>query len=130
MDYTTSCITTKNSFVQKYGCFSAKVSLPSSGICNAAFWLGTPDGKIFYPNPNSKNAADNAGELDIFEYSAAWGEKFSTDIHYFGYGTYHKHSPLSVSAPGIQDGDHIYSLVWMKDYLYIYCCLLHFRICW
>lgn len=128
---TCAIVTTANSFKQAFGCFSARMKFPACGpsprTCNCAFWLCSdvlhPETILFKRNPLAPltEHRSHAGEIDITEYSPAFGDYTTASIHYNGWGKYLKSFGKGcLPAPGIRDGYHILSLVWEPDALYWY----------
>ena len=124
-------VSTANSFTQAFGCFSARMKFPEYGTtprtCNCAFWLCSnvlhPETIMYKRNPEAdpKDYRCHAGEIDIVEYSPAFGDYTSASVHWNGWCKYHKFSGLGgISAPGIREGYHTLSLVWEPGALYWY----------
>lgn len=107
-------------FKQAYGSFSARIDMPDNGNANAAFWMATGDGDRYLTNPAMPSQSN--GEIDIVEYFATWGERWSAALHWYAWSpTYinswgDEHQP----GPGIKDGYHIFSVVWTTVGLYWY----------
>ncbi len=128
-------ICTTGTFKQAFGCFSAKMKFPEytnkNMASNTAFWLCSdvfdPDSIMFKKNPHPdvdpKNSRLHAGEIDIIEYSPAFGNTYPGSVHCYGWSPkYIKSSGLGVPAhTNIREGYHIISLVWLPDVLYWYC---------
>lgn len=124
-------VTTAKSFQQTYGCFSAHMKFPgyknSPCACNCAFWLCsnvlTPEKIMFNRNPESDASfgKDHAGEIDIIEYSPAFGDFGTATFHYHGWGSYHiQRGKGEIPMHSIREGYHTVSLVWEPDALYWY----------
>ncbi len=123
-------ISTAHSFKQAFGCFSARLKMPdyknTECTCNMAFWLCSnvfePEKIMFKRNPQVKEAfgRSHAGEIDIVEYSGAFGDFSALSYHHFGWGKYHISSGLCAPTPGVREGYHIFSLVWVPDALFWY----------
>lgn len=124
-------VNTGKTFQQTFGCFSASMKFPeynnSPCACNCAFWLCsnvlTPEKIMFSRNPESNMAygRDHAGEIDIIEYSPAFGDFGTASVHYHGWGKYLVSSGKGeIPMYGIRNGYHISSLVWEPDALYWY----------
>ena len=124
-------VTTANKFGQTFGCFSASMKFPemknSPSTCNCAFWLCSnvlkPEEIMFNRNPESDQefGRDHAGEIDIIEYSPAFGDYGTASIHYRGWGKYIKSSGKGcLPMPGIRNGYHTVSFVWEPDACYWY----------
>ena len=123
-------ISTAHSFQQTYGCFSAKLKMPerknSACQCNMAFWLCSnvfePEKIMFKRNPQVEEpfGRNHAGEIDIVEYSCAFGDYSAMSYHHYGWGQYSRHNGYCAHTPGVRDGYHIFSLVWEPDAIYWY----------
>lgn len=124
-------VSTAHSFAQTYGCFSARMRFPdytrTARACNCAFWLCSnvlhPETILFKRNPEAplSERRSHAGEIDITEYSPAFGDFTTASIHYNGWGKYLKSFGKGcIPVPGIREGYHILSLVWEPDALYWY----------
>lgn len=123
-------ISTAHSFQQAFGCFSARLKMPqiksTECTCNMAFWLCSnvfePDKIMFKRNPQVDTlfGREHAGEIDICEYSGAFGDFTALSYHHYGWGQYHIGSGFCAPTPNVRDGYHIFSLVWEPDVLYWY----------
>ncbi len=110
-------------FYQAYGSFSARIKMPASGVLsNAAFWLRSNSSAGYGAYvPDEMNPAQQGGEIDIVEYYATWGDRWSSTVHFNGWNALHRQSgddglPGS-SLPGTY---HVYSAVWTPDAIYSY----------
>ena len=122
---------TAASFTQTFGSFSARIKFPeyssAPNACNCAFWLCSnctkSDEIMWNRNPESKQekGSDHAGEIDIIEYSPAFGDYGTCALHYNGWGPYLKSTGKGgIYMPAIREGYHVISLVWEPDHLYWY----------
>lgn len=123
--YSECCLDTKDSFTQKYGCFSARISCAKFGGLNTAFWL-LPLGKYStkYTNFKSNNPKIGLSEIDILETSAAWGKGncFCISEHYYDYTDNYAHT-LEGEYYEVEDkmtDFHTFTCVWFEDSLYYY----------
>lgn len=116
-------ITTNGSFNQAYGCFSAKIKMPTSGLTNVAFWLMSESGVTYIKNPQAPS--QSGGELDIVEYFPIWGDyRLSHALHWNGQGKYltsdGKELNIPVQMGKIRGEYHVYSAVWTENAMYYY----------
>lgn len=107
-------------FKQAYGCFSARIDMPDNGNANAAFWMMTTDGDRYIKNPAMPSQSN--GEIDVVEYFATWGDRWSAALHWFAWNPNYINSWGDEYQPGagIRDGYHIFSVVWTTEGLYWY----------
>ena len=114
--------TTKNTFEQAYGSFSACIKMPQKALVNGAFWLFSNSGKTYRRNP--LNPSQSGGEIDIVEYFPTWsnGNRWSSTVHWYGSSSTHRYSGDDSLNAGIDLGNdfHIYSAVWTEDAIYSY----------
>ena len=115
-------LTSKNTFEQAYGSFSASIRMPEKALVNGAFWLYSNSGKMYRRNPF--NPSQSGGEIDIVEYFPTWtnGAKWSATVHWYGSSGTHRFSGDDSLNAGVDLGNdyHIYSAVWMKNAVYNY----------
>lgn len=123
--YSECCLDTKESFTQKYGCFSARISCAKFGGLNTAFWL-LPLGKYStkYTNFKTDNPKIGLSEIDILETSAAWGNgnRFCITEHYYDYTNDYAHT-MEGEYYEVEDkmtDFHTFTCVWFEDSLYYY----------
>ena len=129
-DFVDARLETRGKFAQTYGCFMAGMIVPtaSNAASTTAFWLMPSTGawgKEYFFNQRTTNV--NCGEIDIMEFSPAWGEdKFQATEHWWDAMTGQKTSSgtgLNVYASGteLQDGSVCnYATVWTENTLYTY----------
>ena len=121
--YTSGRLSTQNKVSFKYGKIEARIKLPktANGLWPAFWMLGNDYPKAIWPK---------CGEIDILEmgnkkgivtgmqdrfFSGAchWGENFNN-------GSYPNYGISSVSPYSLQDGFHLYTLIWDKDAVKMY----------
>lgn len=124
--------TTSKSFKQTYGSFTACMKFPeyTTTPCasNCAFWLCSnvmDDSSIMFkknPKWSDENCREHAGEFDIIEYSAAFGDFGTASVHWYGWtpGMHQQSGKGGLPMPGIRDGYHKISLVWEPNAIYWY----------
>lgn len=121
--YSECCLDTRNGFMQKYGCFMARVSVAEFGGINTAFWL-LPNGAYSTRYTNFLQEDPNYGlaEIDILEASVAWDSEYCITEHYYNYnaGYLHRQRATYIPVENITDF-HEYACVWQEDALYYYC---------
>merc|ERR1712150_173947 len=76
-----------------------------------------PDGTL--PDGIPTGNANNGAEIDIIEANEQ-ADRFSTSIHWDGYGDDHKSSGQRVDAPGLHKNYHTFTLQWSEKYLRFY----------
>lgn len=116
-------LTTSGSFDQAYGCFSARIKMPTKGLTNVAFWLFSESGGRYIKN--QQMPSQSGGEIDIVEYFPIWGNyRLSHALHWNGQGAYltsaGREPTLSGITGKIQNEYHIYSAVWTENAIYYY----------
>lgn len=132
-EYGFRTISTADSFSQAFGCFTASIKFPEMTntpvSSNCAFWLASntlhPENIMFKRNPcaTTEKGTQHAGEIDIMEYSCAFGDNTSASLFYYGWCNKNSvHSGMSnLPAPGIRDGNyHEISLSWVPGAIYWY----------
>lgn len=114
-------LSTTNTFEQAYGCFSARIKMPTSGLSCVAFWMCTRRGLTYIKNPQRPTQSE--GEIDIVEYYPTWGDhRTSHTVHWYAWAAYHQGEG---KEPRLNDkvlrGEyHVYSVVWTRSALYYY----------
>lgn len=108
---------------QEYGCFSASIDMPLMGgdYILAAWWLKSPEGTVYSPNPDDPTSSH--GELDIVEWTPAGGYPFCT-FHYNGWKPGQTISSASTFinqyGQSFLNGFHTYSAVWSDKAIWWY----------
>ena len=122
-EYSSASIATDKSFLQKYGCFMARIKIPKEGGINSAFWLipssyGKKYGAFLEDQPNV-----GCGEVDIIEASVFWNNQYCITEHYFDYTDGYRHSSQYqyITVDGSICDWHTYAVVWTEDAFYYYC---------
>lgn len=113
-------LSTTNTFEQAYGCFSARIKMPTSGLSCVAFWLCTRRGVTYIKNP--QRPTQSTGEIDIVEYYPTWGKhRTSSTVHWYGWSTYHQGEGVEPRLEKVLPGEyHVYSVVWTRKAHYFY----------
>ena len=123
--YSECCLDTRESFLQKYGCFSARIACAKFGGINTAFWL-LPLGKYStkYHNFKCDNNKIGLAEIDILESSAVWGEgnRFAISEHYYDFTNDYAHISEGqyYEVEDKMTNFHVFTCVWFEDSLYYY----------
>lgn len=112
--------TTCDVFKQAYGCFSARIQMPTKALVNGAFWLCTAVGDTYIKNP--QRPSQSGGELDVVEYFPTWGDqKWAATIHWNGWSGYHTNAGKEPqTGTAIRGNYHVYSAVWTPEAIYWY----------
>jgi len=106
--YIDGCVRTRGKFEHAFGYYVARIQLQKQPGHWSAFWL-MGDGV----NRVGDEGRDGT-EIDIFE-------KFSLDdrvqhtLHWDGYKKDHKTEGKVVNVPGVMEGWHTFSLLWLPD---------------
>ncbi|MCD6498602.1 MAG: glycoside hydrolase family 16 protein [Deltaproteobacteria bacterium] len=112
--YTTSGITTKNAQYWQYGRFEARMWIPMATGCWPAFWL-MPENAIYGPGPPRGNNWPRNGEIDIMEAISQYPQRVWGTIHYVENDEGAHVGGHMDYDPGLDDGYHIYSVVWTES---------------
>jgi len=118
--HSTGFLDTAGRFLVTYGWFEARVRFESSPGEWGAFWLNSPT--IGHPVGDPGEAG---AEIDIVEHRARdsaganISDSYGINVHWDGYGTYHKHvggggAPPAGAAP-LQGAWHVYALRWTPE---------------
>ena len=120
---TSGKITTQNKISFKYGKIEARIKLPKTGNgLWPAFWLlGTNYPQIPWPT---------CGEIDIVEMGSKAGietgvqnRHFTGACHWgasYNDGKYPNYGKPTISSYSLQEGFHLYTLIWDKDLVKMY----------
>lgn len=100
---------TRGRFTHSFGYYEIRCKVPDEVGTWAAFWLyDACVGKI-------GNGGRDGAEIDIFE--AVWRDedKVNIAIHWDGYGKEHRSWGEKVETPGVNEGFHVFGLLWTPD---------------
>ncbi len=113
-------LATTGTFNQAYGCFSARIKMPKSGLSNVAFWLCTEKGVVYLKNP--QRPSQSGGEIDVVEYFPTWGDHTTTaSVHWNGWASFHQYTTEYIKVPQVLRNEyHVYSAVWTSTAIYFY----------
>jgi beta-glucanase (GH16 family) len=105
---TTGCITTQGKFEHAFGYYVARVKFQKEPGHWSAFWITGP----------GVNQVGNGGrdgtEIDIME--KPWlDDRVTHNLHWDGYGEHHQHAGTRTSVPGVMEGWHTFSVLWLAD---------------
>ena len=111
--YTSSRITTKGKFEQKYGRFEARIKLPWGQGMWPAFWmLGSNIDEVSWPN---------CGEIDIMENRGSEPTLISSALHGPGYsGGNPIFKSYNLEDSRFDNEFHIFGIEWGPDYINFY----------
>jgi beta-glucanase (GH16 family) len=106
--YIDGCVRTRGKFEHAFGYYVARVRLQKQPGHWSAFWLYN----------DSVNRVGNEGrdgtEIDIYE--KPWlDDRVQQTLHWDGYGKEHKSEGKVATVPGVMDGWHTFSLLWLLD---------------
>ncbi len=105
---------TQGLFEKAYGYFETRVKITEVVGKQSAFWL-MPKGGF----NDADGTANNGAEIDVLE-ARSVNDEFATNIHYDGYGAYHRSSHSDVGAVGIHKGFHTFGLEWSPTVMKFY----------
>ena len=96
-------------FKQCYGYFECRAKMNKQLGAHVAFWLQS---STMSKNPELNDPGTNGTEIDIFEYHRKTPGIVYFNLHWNGYGEYHKTVGSKYSYPEIMDGWHTFGLRW------------------
>lgn len=107
------CARTKGKFEHAFGYYVARIQLQKQLGHWSAFWLmGDGVGKV-------GNDGRDGTEIDIME--KPWlDDRINYALHWDGYGKNHKSQGKIVKVPGVMEGFHTYSVLWLPDQYVFY----------
>jgi beta-glucanase (GH16 family) len=102
------CVRTRGKFEHAFGYYVARMQMQKQPGHWSAFWLYNHSvGKI-------GDEGRDGTEIDIME--KPWlDDRINFALHWDGYGKEHKSQAKLVKVPGVMEGFHTYSLLWMPD---------------
>lgn len=111
--YVDGCVYTKGKFEHAFGCYVARMELQKEPGHWSAFWLvGAGVGRV-------GDEGRDGTEIDIME--KPWlDDRVAHNLHWDGYGKDHKTDGVIVHAPGVMQGFHTFTLVWLPDHYVFY----------
>jgi beta-glucanase (GH16 family) len=106
--YIDGCVRTRGKFEHAFGYYVARIQLQKQPGHWSAFWLFN----------DSVNKVGNEGrdgtEIDIYE--KPWlDDRVQQTLHWDGYGKDHKSEGKVAKVPGVMEGWHTFSLLWMPE---------------
>lgn len=106
--YIDGCVRTKGKFEHAFGYYVARVRLQKQPGHWSAFWLYNASvGKV-------GNEGRDGTEIDIYE--KPWlDDRVQQTLHWDGYGKSHKSEGKVVKVPGVMEGWHTFSLLWLRE---------------
>ena len=101
------CVRTKGKFEHAFGYYAARIQLQKQPGHWTAFWL-------FNTCVKPGNDGRKGTEIDIYE--KPWlDDRVQQTLHWGGYGKGHKSEGKVVKVPGVMEGWHTFSLLWLPD---------------
>ncbi len=111
--YIDGCVRTKGKFEHAFGYYVARIRLQKQPGHWSAFWL--------YNTSVNKDADDGRGGTEIDIYEKPWlDDRVQQTLHWGGYGKAHKSEGKVVKVPGMMEGWHTFSLLWLPDQYVFY----------
>jgi beta-glucanase (GH16 family) len=113
----TGFIDTADKVMNSYGYYEAKIKFSNAPGNWSAFWLQSTNNH----RPIAKTDPANGVEIDIFEHRSVdskgkpWTDGGDSALHWNGYGADAQSSSWASRRVGVQDGFHIYGLLWTAD---------------
>ena len=122
-------ITSKGKVESTYGCYVSSIQMPhnTSAGSNSGFWLlpttGNWGNTFLFDSPTTLDGF-SCGELDIIEYSPAWGNgKFQSALHWWDSATLLKGSGMEMGTnyPKFTRGEYVeMACTWTENSYCIY----------
>lgn len=106
--FTSGILTTRKSFLQKYGYFEMRGKVPGAKNLLPAFWLLPEDRKMWPP------------ELDIMEAPGHVPDKIATTVHWRDSVGQINHSGCRNALPGFGGQFHQYGALWTPERMVFY----------
>jgi len=108
-------IGTQDKFLTRYGYFECRAKMNQVLGPHVAFWLQSP-----FIHKENNNPQKFGTEIDIFEYHTNGGSKYVYhNLHWNGYGKYHKSVGEKIQIDNIDRGFHTFGLEWTKkEYIF------------
>ncbi|MCY3020243.1 MAG: glycoside hydrolase family 16 protein [Planctomycetota bacterium] len=106
--YYDACVRTKGKFEHAFGYYVARMQLQKEPGHWSAFWLYNDSvGKV-------GNEGRDGTEIDIME--KPWlDDRVQNTLHWDGYGKDHKSKGEVAKVPGVMEGWHTFSLLWLPE---------------
>jgi len=106
--YLDACVRTRGKFEHAHGYYVARIKLQNQPGHWSAFWLyNSSVGKI-------GDEGRDGTEIDIME--KPWrDDRVQHALHWDGYGKEHKSEGKVANVPGVMEGWHTFSLLWLPD---------------
>lgn len=106
--YIDGCVRTKGKFEHAFGYYVARIQLQKQPGHWSAFWL--------YNQSVNKVGDEGRGGTEIDIYEKPWlDDRVQQTLHWGGYGKDHKSAGNVMTVPGIMEGWHTFSLLWLPD---------------
>jgi beta-glucanase (GH16 family) len=106
---------TRGKYAHSFGYYEIRCKVPQQPGTWSAFWLyDAVEGKI-------GNGGSDGAEIDIYESPWLGKSKYNIAVHWDGYGKEHRSWGRKIDAPKLDDGFHVFGLLWTKDeYVFYY----------
>jgi len=106
-EYTSGVLTTRKSFIQRYGYFESRIKVPATQALLPAFWL-LPFNKSWPP------------ELDVMEAPTHQKDVIQSTVHWLDAAGKHAESGCKTIYPNFSADFHQYGALWTADKIVYY----------
>lgn len=107
----------KYKYARTFGYFEARMHIVEPFGHQTAFWMMPNQEGTTAPNDVIDGTAKDGAEIDIIEGNIN-SDKYSTGLHWDGYGVGHKGKGFKPDAPGLYDEEyHTYGFEWSPTFL-------------
>jgi beta-glucanase (GH16 family) len=121
-DYAGGILRSYDKWTQLYGYFETRVKLPEKTAMWPAFWLMPDRGAAAGDVYKRESTGGKGMEFDIMEHLTRWGPyRYTTAIHWDGYGKEHKVTGAGVYFNPDPDGYVTAGLLWLPGLAVFYC---------
>ena len=111
--YIDGCVRTNEKFEHAFGYYVARIRLQKQPGHWSAFWL--------YNESVNKIGDEGRDGTEIDIYEKPWlDDRVQQTLHWDGYGKEHKSEGKVVKVPGVMEGWHTFSLLWLPDQYVFY----------
>ena len=116
--YSSGNYNTSGKFEMAYGYWECRMHVVFPDGYQSAFWMMPSDGTL--PGGVADGTANDGSEIDIIEGNSQ-SDQYATNLHWDGYGTYHRSSHVNVSASNLHSNwMNVFGLEWTPEYLKFY----------
>lgn len=107
----------KYKYARTFGYFEARMHIVESYGHQSAFWMMPNQEGTTAPNGVTDGTAKDGAEIDIIEGNFTY-DKYSTGLHWDGYGAGHKSKGFKPEAPGLYGEEyHTYGFEWAPTFI-------------